>query len=199
MPLRVVGAGLSRTGTASLKLALEALLGEPCFHMSAITGHPFDLGPDWRPAIAGGGPPWAEMTPGCAAAVDWPASLFWRQLSSDYPQAVIVLGTRPAAAWLASLEATILPYARQSAAGDWTQGRDLVSLFSLFTGTDSWDDANTLLDAYGRCEAGVRADAEPDRLVKWNAAQGWEPLCAALGLAVPDAPFPWVNRRQEWS
>ena len=110
MTLRVVGAGLPRTGTSSLKHALEHLLGEPCLHMSAIPGHPFDLGKDWDLALACGTPDWHALVRGCAAAVDWPASLFWRELASAYPDALVLLSLREdesARSWLESVGATV--------------------------------------------------------------------------------------------
>jgi len=39
----------------------------------------------------------------------------------------------------------------------------------------------------------VRATVPPERLVDYTAGDGWEPLCKALGVPVPDAPFPHVN------
>lgn len=78
MTLRVIGAGLQRTGTNSLMDALELLLDRPCLHMRKLPGHPFDLGDGWRAALAGETPEWSSMLEGYVAAVDWPASLFWR-------------------------------------------------------------------------------------------------------------------------
>lgn len=101
MSLRVVGAGLPRTGTQSLKLALERLVGGRCHHMSAIPGHPFDLGPGWKAALAGDDPDWVQLLEGFVAAVDWPASMFWRELTHANPDALVFLSTRDAAqTWL---------------------------------------------------------------------------------------------------
>src|SRR5688500_18304876 len=94
MPLRVVGAGLPRTGTSSLTIALEHLLSGRIHHMSAIPGHPFDLGTGWNQALAGEMPDWEQLLDGYVAAVDWPASMFWRQLSETYPDALVLLSVR---------------------------------------------------------------------------------------------------------
>jgi Sulfotransferase domain len=83
--LRVVGAGLPRTGTQSLQTALVRLLGQPCYHMSVIPGHPFDLGEPWRSAFAGEQVAWGSVLKGYGAAVDWPASSFWRELCAAHP------------------------------------------------------------------------------------------------------------------
>ena len=115
--IRVVGAGLPRTGTSSLRAALEELLGGPCCHMSALEGHPFNLGPGWDGALAGKDSDWNSILAGYVAAVDWPASAFWRELSEAYPEALVLLSVRKSAQeWWESLSATILPYVRMASA-----------------------------------------------------------------------------------
>ncbi|HEX7021795.1 MAG TPA: sulfotransferase [Trueperaceae bacterium] len=200
MSLRVVGAGPGRTGTYSLKLALEHLLGGSCYHMRELPGHPFDLGAGWRLALEGGTPDWDRMLGGYVAAVDWPASLFWRELSVANPDALVLLSVRDTALeWWQSIEETILPYARMSLAADWDGGRDFQAVLERFTGTPHWDDASTMMAAYERHNAEVRASIPPHQLLEWQAASGWEPICRALGLLVPSQVFPWSNRRSEWA
>ena len=89
MKLRIVGAGLPRTGTSSLAVALEQMLGGRSYHMSTIPGHPFDLGTGWNQALAGDTPDWDQLFDGYVAAVDWPASMFWRELSDANPNALV--------------------------------------------------------------------------------------------------------------
>ena len=200
MTLRVVGAGLPRTGTESLQQALKFLLGGRCYHMREIPGHPFDLGEGWRLALAGGTPDWEALLDGYVAAVDWPAAMFWRELSEAYPDALVLLSVRESAeSWFQSADATILPYARMGLAAGWNEGRDFVALLERFAGTKQWNDPATLLAAYERHNAQVRQVVPGDRLLEWRAEEGWEPICSALGLPVPDRPFPWTNRRREWS
>src|SRR6266545_3110957 len=113
MRLRVVGAGAPRTGTTSLKWALEHLLGGSCYHMMVIPGHPFDLGAGWDAALAGERLDWDRLFGGYVAAVDWPASIFWRELAAANPDALVLLSVRPAAGeWLRSVEEMVLPHAR---------------------------------------------------------------------------------------
>lgn len=200
MSLRIVGAGLPRTATSSLRLALEQLLGGRCYHMSVIPGHPFDLGVGWNRALAGDIPDWDELFAGYVAAVDWPASLFWRELSAAYPDALVLLSLRDSAeTWWHSADETILPYARMSLAPDWNEGRGFLDLLERFTGTARWDDPATMMAAYERHNAEVRRLAPPQRLLEWRATDGWQPICRALGLSAPDLPFPWVNQRSEWA
>jgi len=199
MTLRIIGAGLPRTGTASLTVALEQLLGGRVHHMSTIPGHPFDLGVGWNQALAGETPDWEQVLAGYVAAVDWPASLFWRELSAAYPAALVLLSVRDSAAtWWQSADATILPVARLALTPDWNEGRGLTDLLERFVGGKEWDDPTKLQAAYARHNAAVRQTIPPHRLLEWRAAEGWGPICQALGVPAPAAPFPWTNRREDW-
>lgn len=199
MGLEVIGAGLPRTGTASLKIALEHLLGGPCYHMREIPGHPFDLGPEWERALRDDTPDWEALLDGYAATVDWPASMFWRELSAANPDAKVLLSLRDSPeTWWHSLDQTILPYARMSTAPDWAEGCGLTDLLERFTGAPKWDDPALLMAAYERHNSIVKQAIPPGRLIEWHAGDGWGPICQRLGLPVPDIPFPWVNQRSEW-
>ena len=199
MTLRVVGAGLPRTGTRSLKTALEVLLGGACYHMSEVFQRPEDVDV-WRAAAGGEAPDWTAFPSGCVAAIDWPASIFWRELADAHPDGVILLSTRrDATEWWESCDATILRYAR----GD--RPLDDENWLAMFREQltreigEDWDDATTAQAHYERHNTAVRAEAPADRLVEFPAGAGWEPLCTALGVPVPDEPFPHVNARAEWS
>lgn len=199
MSLRIVGAGLPRTGTSSLRSALGELLGGPCLHMSAIPGHPFNLGGGWQAALVDQPTDWRQLTAGFVAAVDWPASLFWRELSDANPDALVLLSVRESAqVWWESMNATVLPVTRMSQAPDWTDGRDLLALMERFAGTEDWDDPARLMAAYDAHNAAVRATIPAHRLLEWRAADGWQPICRVLDLPVPTSPFPWTNRRADW-
>jgi len=198
--LRVVGAGLPRTGTSSLKKALEHLLGGRCYHMMEIPGHPFELGAGWDGALAGGVPDWDRIFAGYSAAVDWPASMFWRELSAANPGALVLLSVRDTAeAWWHSVDEMVLTPARRALAPDWSKGRGLVTLLERFAGTARWDDPATLKAAYERHNAQVRKVIPWRRLLEWRAAEGWAPICGALGVPVPDLPFPRIDGRSSAS
>jgi hypothetical protein len=167
--------------------------------MSTIPGHPFDLGAGWQCALAGDTPDWDQILAGYVAAVDWPASMFWRELSAANPEALVLLSVRDTPeTWYQSVAATILPVIRMALAPDWNQGRDVLTLIERFTGTEQWDDPAILMAAYERHNAAVRETVAPHRLLEWRAADGWAPICQALGVPVPDVPFPWTNRREDW-
>jgi hypothetical protein len=82
---------------------------------------------------------------------------------------------------------------------DWKEGRGLLDLLERFTGTKDWDDPATMMAAYERHNAEVRQTIPPHRLLEWRATDGWAPICHALGVTVPQFPFPWTNQRSEWA
>ena len=119
MALKVVGAGLGRTGTHSLQLALSQLLGGPCYHMLEVIGNLEERVPQWMDAMDGNAD-WDKIMDGYVASVDWPASAYWRELSEKYPDALVLLSTRSSTdAWLKSFHDTIYQVMlRDSASGD---------------------------------------------------------------------------------
>lgn len=197
MGLEIIGAGLGRTGTTSLKLALEELLGGPCYHMLELRERPAD--PDvWAEAYQGRSPDWATFFSGYVAAVDWPSAPFWRELARAFPDAPILLSVRDPDSWWRSCSQTIFialqTYFEPDAADDgWTRmGRRMMTSF-----TPGWREEEAAKAAYLAHNDHVRTTAPSDRLVEWHIDDGWEPLCAALGLDVPDHPFPHVNTTAE--
>jgi len=200
MKLKVVGAGLPRTGTHSLQVALAHLLDGRCYHMREIPGHPFDLGQGWNRALAGDTTDLDELLDGYVATVDWPASMFWRELSEANPDALILLSVRDGPeTWWQSVDATVLPVARRALEPGWTEGRGLLELLERFAGTKEWDDPETMMVAYERHNAAVRKSAPSGQLLEWRATEGWELIYHALRLPIPEIPFPWTNRRSEWT
>ena len=194
MKLRVVGAGLGRTGTLSLRVAFEQLLGAPCYHMAEVFAHMEHI-PVWTDAANGRMPDWNKFLEGYAAAVDWPSSAFWPELSRAFPQAIVLLSERPAEKWWESADATIFNRIERSAGTPWyTMIEDLFR--SRFT--TNIHDRDAAIAAYEKHNARVRAEVPADRLLIWSPGDGWEPICARLGLPVPATPFPHVNSREEW-
>lgn len=193
MSLRLVGAGLGRTGTHSLKLALETLLGAPCYHMIEIRQRPEDADV-WRRAAEGEPLNLTRSIEGYAATVDWPAAAFWRQLAKENPKAVILLSTRASSEeWWESANSTIFEVSRRM-----TPGPVYHMLNSLFPRTFTADflDHDAAVAAYEAHNAAVRRDAPAGRLVEWQPGDGWRPICDALGVPVPDEPFPHSNARE---
>ena len=194
MTLRVVGAGLGRTGTTSLKLALERLLDGPCYHMSEVFQHPDHIGL-WHGAAHGDMPAWKTLFQGYVAAVDWPVASFWAELSAAFPQALVVLSVRDPDTWWQSASSTIFPAVEGIDNDAWrAMSKDVFD--ARFT--IALDDRAGCVAAYERHMAEVRSTAPAGRLLEWRPEDGWGPLCAALGLPVPDEPFPRANTRKEF-
>jgi hypothetical protein len=202
MALRVVGAGLGRTGTLSLKAALEQLLGGPCYHMLEISGRTDDL-EVWHEAVRGTSPDWTTFLADYRATVDWPACAFWRELMMANPDARVLLSTRSSAdAWWKSANDTIFRVLQREPPADTTRealahgamARDMLT--NVFT--PGWADEGAAKRAYEAHNAEVRAAVAPDRLVEWQPGDGWSPICTALDLPVPDEPFPHANSTAEF-
>jgi hypothetical protein len=173
MSLRLVGAGPAPHRHALAHAGPRAAAGRALLPHVRDPGHPFNLGPGWHLALAGGRPDWSEVLAGYVAAVDWPASMFWRELAETWPDAPVLLSVRDSArTWYESVAATILPYARLPLAPDWKEGRDLLDLFERFAGK-RWDDPATLMAAYERHNAEVRRAVPRARLVEWRGEDGW--------------------------
>jgi hypothetical protein len=199
--LRVVGVGFGRTGTHSLKLALEQLLGAPCHHMVEIFEHPEQI-PLWT-AAAEGHPDWDRVFEGYAATVDWPGAGFWRQLGDHFPDAVVLLSKRQNAdTWWTSASRTIFTMfdrvdTGQPAPPEIAPWLDTVRDILARNGVDPADESASK-KAYEAHLVAVRAEVPPQRLVEWTTGDGWGPLCAALGVPEPDALFPHVNTTEEF-
>jgi hypothetical protein len=192
--LRLIGAGLPRTGTSSLREALRHLLGAPVYHMSEAFAHPEHVA-TWVSAITGAPPDWDRFLAGYAAGVDTPFSSCWRDLAAAYPDAPVLLSHRGSAeVWHRSMDPTVLVRTREVWAND-DDADPMVPLFRvMFDGVFSDpDDPAEVMAGYERRLAEVRAAIEPERLVEWQPGDGWEPLCRALDLPVPTLPFPHEN------
>jgi hypothetical protein len=196
MSLRVVGAGLGRTGTLSLKVALEKLLGGPCYHMMEVFAHPEHV-PLWHAAARGEPVDWKALFAGYHAGVDWPQGSLWEEIAEAFPDAIILLSLRDADSWWRSASETIFKgmEAAKTRAPEW-----YAMVEELFTRRFVWppDDEAAAKAAFERHNADVLARAPKDRLLVWRASDGWGPLCERLGVPVPAEPFPRVNTREEF-
>ena len=191
MSLRVVGAGVGRTGTTSLKLALERLLGEPCHHMYEMFGDPAEI-PRWTAAIEGRPVDWTTMCDGFAAVVDWPGAAFWPELTIAHPDALVILSVRDPESWYLSASNTIFQV-YDNAPAEWQHWFDAMYRLLGERFSCDLDDPDTMMAAFERHNESVRRSVAPERLLEWTPSDGWEPICGRLGLAVPAQPFPWTN------
>lgn len=213
MALDVIGAGFGRTGTLSLKAALESLGFGPCVHMTSVfadtararrwhdaarrksTGEPID---------------WPRVLGRHRATVDWPGAFFWRELADAYPEAKVVLSVRDPERWYDSAHETIyglrrlasdshrtaIPFAIAQALVPGARQVLRMSDAVIWDGTfgGRFDDRAHAIETFHRHAAAVRVGIPPDRLLVYDVAEGWAPLCAFLGVDAPDGvPFPHLN------
>lgn len=196
MALRVVGAGVGRTGTNSLKLALEQLLGQPCHHMFEIFVDPSQI-PRWTDAIEGRPVDWSTTPEGYAAVVDWPAASFWPELSEANPDALVLLSVRDPEAWYRSASNTIFQ-TFDNAPPEARPWIETVRALLRDRFSDELHDPTAMMDAFEHHNDAVRRAIPAERLLEWTPTDGWGPICERLGVPVPDAPFPETNDTNRW-
>lgn len=196
MALSVIGAGYGRTGTLSLKSALEILGYRKCHHMIEVINRPGEVG-KWLDAIDNPSPDWDALFEGFTACVDWPACHFYRQLADYYPQANVLLSVRDPHAWYESISATTLNVIRPRLADPTNRnlGTELV-VNGAFEG--NIDDPAHAVDIFNRHTQEVIDAIPAERLLVYDVREGWAPLCEFLEKPVPDEAFPRVNSRDEF-
>lgn len=194
MSLNVYGVGFGRTGTESLKKALEILGHGPCYHMFEVLPHP-DRVEAWVDLAKGKTPDWDASFEGYNASVDWPGAFFWKEIAAHFPDAKLILTIRDADEWYESMSKTILPLVKAS--GVEPDGlANQMFIKRQFEG--NIDDRAHVIDVFNRHNTAVRAAFGPDRLLEYKLGSGWEPLCDFLGVDVPDAAYPRGNSSAEF-
>ena len=197
MTLKVIGAGVGRTGTHSLKVALEQLLGGSCHHMIEVFAHADEEVPIWTAAIQGEPVDWQGLFGPYTAQVDWPGASFWPELSEAFPEALVLLSVRDPEEWYESATNTIFGGMRGGAHGGDAWMAAMLRLLDERFSSDLGDRA-AMIDAFERHNDLVRSTIPRVRLLEWNPGDGWDPICKRLGLAVPDEPFPVTNTTAEF-
>ncbi|MDF5757106.1 sulfotransferase family protein [Spongiactinospora sp. TRM90649] len=202
--MRVIGAGIGRTGTLSLKAALERLGFGPCFHGRHVLDHPDRLAM-WQDAADGRAVDWRALFAGYDSSMDWPGAAFWRELAATFPEAGVILTVRDPQAWYDSVARTIYPMFGASSDPRAKEALRVVpglDVMTAFTRRLIWDgpffggrfeDRDHAIAVFETHNAAVRAEIPPERLLVVEPGSGWEPLCAFLGVQVPDEPFPHLN------
>lgn len=189
MSLKIIGAGFGRTGTESLKTALEMLGFGPCHHMVEVLPSPDQMAA-WVDVARGGPPDWDRIFDGYRSAVDWPSAFYWRELAEYYPEAKVILSVRPANQWFESMDRTILSLLRER-----TPGAIGFELITKQVFNNELDDREHVISAYERNNAEVKATFPPERLLVFSPGDGWEPLCRFLDVPVPAVDYPHSNTR----
>jgi hypothetical protein len=198
--LEIVGSGFGRTGTNSLKLALEQLGFAPCHHMFEVRDNPRQL-PFWQRAAAGEKLDWNEVFAEYRACVDWPAAHFWREIHAAFPTAKVLHSHRDENDWFNSVHETIYPAMLEWETAEGTRRDRLVMANELIV-NQAFDgrlsDKEHAISVYRAHEKDVRRTVPAEQLLVFDVRQGWAPLCEFLEVAAPDVPFPRTNSTAEF-
>lgn len=206
--MKMIGVGFGRSGTMSLKVALEELGAGPCFHMiDLIVGENRERDLAYWVKIADREPvDWHEVFEPWESTVDWPGCSRWEELIEVFPDAPVLLNYRDFDGFYQSCKNTILAIKEAALAGEIDEeeaDRDLPA-------PELWEAIEKLLwqgDFQGRFKdedwmrqmyadriETIKATVPPERLVVWElGVDGWEPLAEALGVEAPDRPFPRLH------
>lgn len=210
--MKVIGAGLGRTGTNSVKIALEQLGFDTCYHMQELTTHASHL-PYWQQVFETGTTDWEGLFQGYQSALDYPCALYYQELMTTYPDARVVLTIRDPEDWYESAYKTIYAVSRN-------RYRVLISLLArfvpamrdryyplmLFVNALVWDgqfegqfeNKDFAISKFIEWNASVQATVPAENLLVFDVKQGWQPLCEFLNVHAPDTPFPRANSREEF-
>ncbi len=193
MALEIIGASFGRTGTESMKRALELLGVGPCYHMYEVLAEKRRF-THWLSVLKEGAEPnWDETFAGFRATVDWPAACYWRELSEFYPQAKILLPVRSSESWYASMEKTILTYMRDPDAHP-----DMAQALRYKAFGGEVDNKAHVISVYERNISEVQSAFSAERLLTYELGSGWLPLCNFLDVPEPDLPYPSGNTTREF-
>lgn len=199
MALKIIGAGFGRTGTSSLKRALELLGFGKCYHMMEVMRNP-DCLPLWADVLDGK-PEWDSVFEGYQSSVDWPAAAFYKEQMRHFPDARVILTVRDPESWYRSVSETIYPLSNLMPPvwlmwlNRFRRTRRLV-FATIWDGTfdGRFEDREHAIRVFNEHIEAVRNEVPPEKLLVFNVREGWAPLCEFLGVAdVPEQPFPHVN------
>jgi hypothetical protein len=197
--MHVIGAGVGRTGTYSLKLAINRLGLGPCHHMEAVIQNMPAQVPLWAAALEGR-PDWGAIFAGFESAVDWPTAAFFRELAAAYPSAKFILTDRDPEGWAESFGETIYKVMGMRASAPPERKAWLAMAYGVVarSGFPEGLDREGLIKAFLAHNEAVRAAIPENRLLIYQVTDGWEPLCRFLGAPIPDEVFPRTNDRLEF-
>lgn len=211
--MKVIGAGFGRTGTTSLKAALEELGLGPAYSLTEVFKNPQHV-EVWEAARRGEEVDWRGFFEGYEVAVDWPACTFYEELAEAFPEAPVILTVRDPEPWYDSMQKTIYQLrkltngpppvrAAFALAGKFAPGvtgvarlADRIVWEDTFDGR--FDDRDYAMEVFKRRNEEVRRQVLlSERLLVFDVREGWRPLCEFLGVEVPDKPFPYLNEAKE--
>ena len=195
MTIKVIGAGFGRTGTLSLKLALELLGFDKCYHMMEVANHPDHVN-SWRSAAKGESVDWDQLFQGYQATVDWPSCNFWREQMQAFPDAKVILTKREAESWYQSVTQTIWKVSQERR----SDARSLMVFEVIWDGVfgGRMTEKDHVIAQYQKHNQTVIDEVPKDKLLVFEAKEGWPELCEFLGCSIPDTDYPNVNTTQDF-
>lgn len=199
MAINIIGVGVGRTGTFSLRLALNQLGKGPCHHMEEVVINMDAQLPLWSEAVEGNAN-WDAIYEGYSSAVDWPTAGFYRELVKEYPTAKFILTERSPESWAESFGSTIytLIEARDKAPEKMHDWLNMVNKVLTKTGFPDGMDKDALINGFIAHGKAVREAIPAEQLLVFQVKEGWEPLCNFLDVPVPTEAFPRTNNREEF-
>ncbi len=202
MPLKIIGAGFGRTGTNSLKLALEQLGFGPCYHMYEVGQNPGHKA-HWHAIAHGGAPDWDSLFAHYNSGIDWPIAGYWEALAGHYPEARIILTVRDPGEWFTSFTDTIAtrlntPLPDDATDEDRLHRAMLLKLIAQDTFGGRMTDRAYVIAVFEANIEKVTRTIPAEKLLIYDIAQGWGPLCDFLGAPVPTEAFPRTNSTRDF-
>ena len=197
MALKVVGAGFGRTGTLSLKNALEKLGCGPCYHMMEVFPRP-DHVAMWHRLAFEHSMDWDLLFRDFQATVDWPSARWWREIAAHYSNAKVLLSVRDPEAWYKSMIDTIyqpMKWPAPDSVPELERLQNEMARKAILEETfdNRFEDKAHAIDVFNRHTQEVRDTIDPARLLVFDVKEGWAPLCSFLEVPIPDEPFPRLN------
>ncbi len=197
MTIKVIGAGLGRTGTASFKRAMDILELGPCYHMEEVFGKPEHIA-FWKAAGEGRLGDFEEVFAGYQSSCDWPSARWYREQADLYPDAKVVLTLRDPDSWFRSTQDTIFAERMGEAPPEMAPFIAMVGKVVYEPLGDARHDRDKAVAFFHRHNDEVRRTIPAERLLEFDAKDGWAPLCAFLGVPVPDVAYPRVNTTEQF-
>jgi hypothetical protein len=197
MALKVVGAGFGRTGTLSLKNALEKLGCGPCYHMMEVFPRPEHVAM-WHRLAFENSMDWDLLFRDFQATVDWPSARWWREIAAHYPNAKVLLSVRDPDAWYKSMFDTIyqpMKWPVPDSVPELVRLQNEMARKAILEETfdNRFEDKAHAIEVFTRHTQEVRDTIDPARLLVFDVKEGWAPLCRFLEVPIPDEPFPRLN------
>ncbi|MFN8296417.1 MAG: sulfotransferase [Chitinophagales bacterium] len=212
MSIQVIGAGMGRTGTLSLKHALEELGYHKTHHMLEVIENPEQL-PYWIEMHHNRKSDYDAMFKGFTAMVDFPGAIYYKEFMVQYPDAKVILNVRDPEKWYKSVNDTIYNIPRgfqrvmMKAVGIFKPEVKYMATFFDYVDNLLWngffegkfEDKEFTIKKFNDWIEEVKRTVPPEKLLVFEVSQGWEPLCAFLNKPIPDKPFPRVNDTAEFN